>query len=104
MSGGDRYVVRIEQGGVFGTSSADEFRVHGGRPPSSAARSPPVRWIEPTGDVVGQPFFVMDFLDGATTDRNDRSMSADLVDDFVRRLDALHRTDWASQLDTTVTA
>ena len=102
MSGGDRYVVRIEQGGVFGTSSADEFRF------MEAARRlgcpvAAVRWMEPTGDVVGQPFFVMDFLDGATSDRNDRSMSADLVDDFVRRLDALHRTDWASQLDDAVT-
>jgi hypothetical protein len=26
MSDGDRYVVRVEQGGVFGTSSGEEFR------------------------------------------------------------------------------
>jgi aminoglycoside phosphotransferase (APT) family kinase protein len=59
--------------------------------------------MEPTGEVLGQPFFVMDFLDGAAADRNDRSMSAELADDFVRRLDELHRTDWASQLDETFT-
>jgi aminoglycoside phosphotransferase (APT) family kinase protein len=103
MSDGERYVVRVEQGGVFGTSSADEFRFM-----QAAARLgcpvAAVRWFEPTGDVVGQPFFVMDFLDGAAADRNDRSMSPDLVDDFVGRLDGLHRTDWTSQLDGAVTA
>jgi aminoglycoside phosphotransferase (APT) family kinase protein len=25
---------------------------------------PPVRWLEPTGDVLGTPFFVMDYVDG----------------------------------------
>ncbi len=25
---------------------------------------PPVRWIEPTGDVLGAPFFLMDYVDG----------------------------------------
>ena len=29
-----------------------------------------VRWLEPTGDVLGQPFFAMDYLDGAATGRN----------------------------------
>lgn len=57
-----------------------------------------VRWLEPTGDVVGQPFFVMDHVDGAATGRDDRSMSPALAVDFARRLDELHRTDWASQL------
>jgi len=102
MADGDRYVVRIEQGGVFGTSSADEYRF------MQAARAlgcpvAPTRWFEPTGDVLGQPFFVMDFLDGASTGRNDRSMSPELADDFVRRLDELHRTDWTTQLDADVT-
>jgi aminoglycoside phosphotransferase (APT) family kinase protein len=101
MSDGERYVVRIEQGGVFGTSSADEFHFM-----EAAFRLgcpvAPVRWFEPTGAVVGQPFFVMDYLDGAVGDRNDRSMSPELVDDFVRRLDALHRTEWTSHLEGTV--
>jgi aminoglycoside phosphotransferase (APT) family kinase protein len=54
------------------------------------------------GDVVGQPFFVMDFVDGAATDRNDRTLSPALAEDFVRRLDALHHTEWASELDADV--
>jgi len=97
MSDGARYVARVEQGGVFGTSSADEFRfmraAHQLGCPVAL-----VRWIEPTGVVVGQPFFVMDFVDGAAAGRNDRSLSPELADDFVRRLDELHRTDWASRL------
>jgi aminoglycoside phosphotransferase (APT) family kinase protein len=103
MSDGDRFVVRVELGGVFGTSSAEEFRF------MAAARDcgcpvAQVRWIEPTGEVVGQPFFVMDYLDGATSGRDDRSMSPDLAVDFVRRLDELHRTDWLPHLDADVTA
>ena len=103
MDDGDRYVVRVEQGGVFGTSSADEFRFMRA---AGALGCPvaPVRWYEPTGEVLGQPFFVMDFLDGAAADRNDRSMARALADDFVRRLDELHRVDWATQLDEDLVA
>jgi aminoglycoside phosphotransferase (APT) family kinase protein len=46
----------------------------------------------------------MDFLDGASTGRDDRSLPADLADDFVRRLDELHRTDWTAQLSADVDA
>jgi len=103
LSDGSRYVARVEQGGVFGTSSADEFRF------MSAAHAlgckvAPVRWFEATGDVLGQPFFVMDYVDGDVTGRDDRSMSDELADDFVHRLDELHRTDWASQLSSTIDA
>jgi aminoglycoside phosphotransferase (APT) family kinase protein len=96
-SDGDRYVVRVEQGGVFGTSSADEFRMMraAGELGCPVAR---VRWIEPTGAVLGAPFFAMDFVDGVTTDRNDRAMSEQLAEDFVRRLHALHRADWQAHL------
>ncbi len=97
MSDGARYVVRIEQGGVFGTSSADEFRFMRAAHELGCPVAP-VRWIEPTGEPIGQPFFVMDFVDGTSTGRNDRSMPPALADDFVRRLDELHRTDWASRL------
>jgi aminoglycoside phosphotransferase (APT) family kinase protein len=102
MSDGDRYVARVEQGGVFGTSSAEEFRFMRAAHELGCPVAP-VRWIEPTGDVLGQPMFVMDFIDGAAAGRDDRSMSPELADDFVRRLDELHRTDWASQLDADVT-
>jgi aminoglycoside phosphotransferase (APT) family kinase protein len=97
-SDGARYVVRVEQGGVFGSSSADEFRM------MSAAHAlgcpvARVRWLEPTGAVLGQPFFAMDYVVGAATGRNDRSMAPELAEDFVRRLADLHRADWASELD-----
>lgn len=97
MDDGSRYVARVEQGGVFGTSGADEFEMMRA---ALALGCPvaPVRWVEPTGEVIGQPFFVMDFLDGAATGRDDRSMSDALATDFVRRLDELHRTDWAREL------
>ena len=102
LADGDRYVVRVEQGGVFGTSSADEFRfmaaAHALGCPAAL-----VRWLEPTGDVLGQPMFVMDFVAGAATGRDDRSMSPQLADDFVRRLAELHTTDWSSQLEASVT-
>ena len=103
LSDGRRFVARVEQGGVFGTSTAEEYRFM-----AAAARLgcpvAPVRWVEPTGDVLGQPFFVMDFLDGAATGRDDRSMSPELADDFVRRLHELHTTDWSRELDSTLTA
>jgi aminoglycoside phosphotransferase (APT) family kinase protein len=96
---GARYVVRVEQGGVFGSSSVEEFRV------MRAAQTlgcpvAPVRWLEPTGAVLGHPFFAMDYLDGAATGRNDRSMPAALAEDFVRRLADLHRADWSTEIDS----
>ena len=102
LADGRRFVARVEQGGVFGTSSADEYRFM-----QAALRlgcpAATVRWFEPTGDVVGRPFFVMDFIDGAATGRNDRSMSPELARDFVGRLHELHRVDWASELDSDLT-
>jgi aminoglycoside phosphotransferase (APT) family kinase protein len=97
-SGGERYVVRVEQGGVFGTSSGEEFRMMraAGELGCPVAR---VRWFEPTGTVLGAPFFVMDFVEGVTTDRNDRSMPEALAEDFVRRLHGLHRADWRARLE-----
>lgn len=103
LADGRRFVARVEQGGVFGTSSADEYRfMH-----AAAELGCPVataRWFEPTGDVIGRPFFVMDFLDGASTGRDDRTMSPELARDFVTRLHELHRVDWARSLSSDVTA
>ncbi len=99
LGDGSRFVVRVEQGGVFGTSSTDEFEFMRavGRLGFPIAQ---VRWLEPTGDVVGQPFFVMDFVDGGVAaEREDRTLAPDLAIDFVRRLDALHRLDWSAELD-----
>ncbi len=49
------FVVRVEQGGVFGTSSGEEFGIMRGL---AAAGYPvaPALWYEPTGRVLGQPF------------------------------------------------
>ena len=83
-----RYVVRIERGGVFGTSSEAEV----GLMQSLHAAGFPVakvRWFEPTGKVLGQPFFVMDYIEA------DRSGDGRPVDDatataYVRCLARLH--------------
>jgi aminoglycoside phosphotransferase (APT) family kinase protein len=89
-----RFVVRAEQGGVFGTSSRDEFDLMRslGAAGFPVAR---VRWYEPTGDVLGQPFFVMDFVDG-TEQADERAMDDVLATDFVRTLARLHALDWAA--------
>lgn len=102
LADGTRYVARVEQGGVFGTSSAEEFRfmLAAGRLGCPVAA---VRWLEPTGDVIGQPFFVMDFIDGAAIGRDDRAMSAELASDFVTRLHELHKTDWTAELTSVTT-
>ena len=93
MSDASRYVVRIEQGGVFGTSGSDEFEM---MRLAGALGSPvaTVRWNEPTGGVIGQPFFVMDFVDSLAAAREDRTLPGPVGVDFIRRLDELHRLDW----------
>ncbi|MET0323728.1 MAG: phosphotransferase family protein [Ilumatobacteraceae bacterium] len=99
LDDGSRFVVRIEQGGVFGTVGADEFEFMQavGRLGFPVAR---VRWLEPTGAVIGQPFFVMDFIEGGVAaGREDRSLAPELAVDFVQRLDELHRLDWTGVLD-----
>jgi aminoglycoside phosphotransferase (APT) family kinase protein len=59
-----------------------------------------VRWLETTGTVIGQPFFVMDFIEGGVaTAREDRSLAPELAVDFVRRLDELHHLQWQGVLD-----
>ncbi len=92
----DTFVVRVEQGGVFGTSSSDEFRLmqslHAvGYPVAN------VRWIEPTGDVLGQPFFVMDYVDVPASD-DERAMDEATAAALVRSLAELHALDPAAHL------
>jgi aminoglycoside phosphotransferase (APT) family kinase protein len=98
LADGSRYVVRVEQGGVFGTSGAAEFEFMQAVGDLDFPVAT-VRWLEPTGEVIGQPFFVMDFIDGLAPDREDRSLAPDLAVDFVRRLRALHDLDWRDALD-----
>ncbi len=100
LADGSCYVVRVEQGGVFGTSGAAEFEFMQavGRLGFPIAR---VRWLEPRGEVIGQPFFVMDFVEGAAAEREDRTLSPGLAVDFVRRLHELHNLDWRDALIVT---
>ncbi len=88
-SDGDRqYVLRMEQGGVFGTSSGAEVRLmralyHGGYPVA------PVRWYEPDTSVLGNPFFLMDCVPGAADTPGDPEIRA-----YIRSLRAHHELDW----------
>lgn len=94
LDDGQAFVVRAEQGGVFGTSGHEEFRVMQGlgRAGFPVAQ---VRWAEPTGTVLGQPFFVMDWLSAALpSGREDRSTPAPVAADYVRTLHRLHQLDW----------
>ena len=100
---GRRFVARVEQGGVFGTSSTDEYLFMQAADRMGCPVAP-VRWYEPTGTVSGQPFFLMDFLDGAATGRDDRTMFDELARDFVARLHELHTTPYAEHLAATVSA
>jgi len=92
LDDGSRYVVRLEQGGVFGTSSHEEYGVMA----ALAEVGVPVarvRWMEPSGAVLGQPFFVMDLLVEAV-DNESRTLDPATTDAFVSALDRLHRVDW----------
>jgi aminoglycoside phosphotransferase (APT) family kinase protein len=91
---GGRYVVRSEQGGVFGTSGAEECRIMRGL---YGAGFPVARIVaeEPTGDVTGRPFFVMEFVAGAEA-ADERSVDDATAAAFVRTLHRLHQLDGAT--------
>lgn len=97
LDDGQRLVVRVEQGGVFGTSGAAEFELMraAGRLGCPVAR---VRWLEPTGDVLGQPFFVMDFVESQVASREDRSLDDAIAVDFIGRMHDLHAARWGTEL------
>ena len=92
LDDGQRLVVRVEQGGVFGTSTVDEFELMRAAAEIGVPVAP-VRWLEPTGRVLGQPFFAMDFVESAPTQREDRTLPDDVAADFIRRLHELHSVD-----------
>lgn len=82
------YMVRIEQGGVFGTDGTLEAGAM--RALAEAGLPvPPVRWIEDSG-VLGRPFFVMDLVPGSS------AVDDALLDAFVGALHAVHRADPAA--------
>lgn len=88
------FVLRVEQGGVFGTSGAAEVRVMR----ALAAVGFPVatvRWLETTGSVLGAPFFVMDLLDvpRAAPGVDERALDMPAATAFVECLARLHALD-----------
>jgi aminoglycoside phosphotransferase (APT) family kinase protein len=89
LDNGDRFVVRVEQGGVFGTNGVDEFELMRAAERLGCPVAT-VRWCEPTGDVLGQPFFVMDYVDSKVAAREDRTLPDAVAADLVRCLHALH--------------
>ncbi len=82
-------VLRIEQGGVFGSDGTTEatrmlhLAMHG-------VPVAPVLGIEPTGNVLGHPFFVMEFIDSKSSAGEDRSLPDAVAKDYVTRLHELH--------------
>lgn len=81
-------VVRLEQGGVFGTASAEECRVMSGL----RARGIPVARILAfdAGDALGRPFFVMEFVPGEAGNVP--------TSEFVAALHAVHRLEIDEEL------
>jgi aminoglycoside phosphotransferase (APT) family kinase protein len=77
------FVVRVEQGGVFGTEGASEAGVMRAL---EAAGVPvaPVRWVESSKEVLGQPFFVMDRVEGI------HEVDDSALEVFARALHDLH--------------
>ncbi len=83
----EELIVRIEQGGMFGTEGTSEARVmkaiaEAGYP------APRVRWIETDESVLGQPFFVMDRVPGSPVIEDPA-----VIDTYVAKLHELHQVD-----------
>ena len=89
---GRRVVVRMEQGGVFGTSGREESRVMRSL---HAAGFPvaPILAEEPSGAVTGHPFFVMAFIEGAEPATDERAVDERTAAAFVAELHRLHQLD-----------
>jgi aminoglycoside phosphotransferase (APT) family kinase protein len=87
-SGSRSFVLRMEQGGVFGTSSANEVRLmralrYAGYPVA------PVPWYEGDCSVLGSPFFLMDFVRGSADAPGETEVRA-----YIHTLAAQHDLDW----------
>ncbi len=90
---GDRFVARVEQGGIFGTHTADEVRCTT-RLRDAGVPVAPVVASDEAGHVLGYPLFVMEFVEGVDT-----PAPPAVVDDFIRQLDNLHRLPNAGSLE-----
>jgi aminoglycoside phosphotransferase (APT) family kinase protein len=79
-----RVIVRIEQGGMFGTDSVTEVRSM--RALREAGFSvPAVELVEDTGRILGEPFFVMEEVPGVVR------LDDQGLDDIIRSVVELHR-------------
>lgn len=79
-----RVIVRIEQGGMFGTDTVTE--VHAMRALHGAGYSVPmVEVVEESGAVLGEPFFVMEEVPGIVR------VDEQGLDDIIRSIAELHR-------------
>jgi aminoglycoside phosphotransferase (APT) family kinase protein len=81
-----RLVLRIEQWGLLGSDSRDEVAVMR----ALHAKGLPVAEVlhyEPSEDVLGQPFFVMDFVEGTSV------YQPESLDPYLDALAALHAAD-----------
>lgn len=79
-------VVRVEQGGMFGTdgtleASAMALLAEAGLPVA------PVRWVEPSAGPLGHPFFVMEAVPGSP------AVDDEVLRTFLRTLHSVHATD-----------
>jgi len=83
-----QYVLRVEQDGIFGTSSAEEFRIMGAlhKLDFPVAR---VLWLETERDLLGEPFFVMEYVDG-----DPEFPVGETLNEFLSVLSRLHNLDW----------
>jgi aminoglycoside phosphotransferase (APT) family kinase protein len=92
FAGGEGYVVRAEQGGVFGTSGSEECRVMRAL---HATGYPVARIVaeEPTGEVTGDPFFVMELIEAAEPAADERAVDETTAAGFVETLHRLHQLD-----------
>jgi len=82
-------VVRVEQWGLLGTDSADEVRVMR----AMRAAGYPVAEIlayDPTTEVLSQPFFVMEFVEGSNL------VTRESLQEYVRSLQQMHEMDPAA--------
>jgi aminoglycoside phosphotransferase (APT) family kinase protein len=79
-----KLVVRVEQWGLLGTDSHDEVHImralHGAGLPVAEILA-----YEPGDALLGQPFFVMEFVEGSAF------FSRATLDEYVQMLDDLHR-------------
>ncbi|MEZ5165004.1 MAG: phosphotransferase family protein [Acidimicrobiales bacterium] len=69
----------------------------------TAVRVPPAVWVEPTGDVLGRPFLVMDRVDGEVFEREvpvdlaaDPARASRMCESLVEQLAAIHLVDLAA--------